>query len=689
MDASELGHESPGAVLDDPAAARERAGGELKYRASAGANGVAPMQRLMDERRAIGGKLAARVQRKADAGGGAGAVEIPEGGGAKLPNGVRAKMEPKLGADLSDVQVHTGGASAKAAAGIGARAFTVGSDVHFNSGEFAPGSKEGDRLLAHELTHVVQGKKSGIQRKQAPDAGGGGGGGGGGAAAHDSDAAHGAEHGGGEVSHPDEPAEKEADAVADGVTDQLHGGGKGAAGGKGKDKDKKKGGGAHALGAEAHAHDGGGHGAGGHGGGELVGHEAAHVVQQSAGVHGGGGGHGAQGGGHGAEGGGQAAAPAEKPAAISAKFVGVGRKIFRQEKGPAAPAASSKPAAPGAPGTGPSSTKATTPEETLNSPEFKEFEKRYSDLLTSLQMPADPAAAQKIWLDVVRTIQTTNPTFAAKENKLDPNDPRSRSDLTKAAIQKIITQFDPIIAQLTPLMEKFTKGKKIWAFWSGNAASSIAKANADVSLEKSSLGSLFDGINITGKWDTQMWAALSRAYATHAAKDAESKTYRGFVGKGSSAEQSIFNKIEQPQFASMLDQRVAANVKVTWYACAYDPADDEKQKPDTKCNVAGMGGVIGSGPDRAAMVAMAESVNAKREKVWNMTKKVVPPDQVDAALADAEKAAAQGAGAQAGAGGSSSSSSAPNSGGGAKPPASSSASANAGAAPPSTTPKKS
>jgi hypothetical protein len=249
------------------------------------------------------------------------------------------------------------------------------------------------------------------------------------------------------------------------------------------------------------------------------------------------------------------------------------------------------------------------------------------------------------------------------------------------------SQFDPIVAQLTPLMEKFTKGKKIWAFWSGNAASSVAKANAEVSLEKSALGSLFDGINITGKWDTQMWAALSRAYATHAAKDAESKTYRGFVGKGSAAEQSIFNKVEQPQFAQMLDQRVAATVKITWYAVAYDPADPERQKPDDKCNAAGMSGVIGSGPDRGSMVAVAESVNEKRAKLWEMTKKVVPPEKVDAALAEAEKAGAHGPGAGASAGGSSSSSSAPKSGDPAKPQTANSSTANVAAAPPSKTPK--
>ena len=90
---------------------------------------------------------------------------IPAGAGAALGGGVQMRMERTIGADLSGVRVHTGGDSAEAADSLGARAFTVGSDVHFGRGEFAPGSKEGDRLLAHELTHVVQGQKSGIQRK--------------------------------------------------------------------------------------------------------------------------------------------------------------------------------------------------------------------------------------------------------------------------------------------------------------------------------------------------------------------------------------------------------------------------------------------------------------------------------------------------------------------------------------------
>jgi hypothetical protein len=135
---------------------------------------------------------------------GTAAPKVPEAG-SPLPSDVRAKMEPQLKADLSSVKVGTSGESAAAAEQLGARAFTVGNEIHFNAGEFAPGTREGDRLIAHELTHAVQGQRSGVQRKEQPSA----------------DATQDA--GGVEVSQPGDPAEKEADAVGDHVAAKLHG----------------------------------------------------------------------------------------------------------------------------------------------------------------------------------------------------------------------------------------------------------------------------------------------------------------------------------------------------------------------------------------------------------------------------------------------------------------------------------
>jgi predicted chitinase len=82
-------------------------------------------------------------------------VQQRPGGGA-VPADLRARAEPVLGADLSGVKLHAGAESATAAASVGARAYTVGQDVHFGAGEYRPGSEAGDRLIAHELAHTVQ-----------------------------------------------------------------------------------------------------------------------------------------------------------------------------------------------------------------------------------------------------------------------------------------------------------------------------------------------------------------------------------------------------------------------------------------------------------------------------------------------------------------------------------------------------
>jgi hypothetical protein len=76
--------------------------------------------------------------------------------GEPLPDSARRAMDPVFGQDFSDVRIHTGGAAADSARSINASAYTVGRNVVFGAGKFAPGTSVGDRLLAHELTHVVQ-----------------------------------------------------------------------------------------------------------------------------------------------------------------------------------------------------------------------------------------------------------------------------------------------------------------------------------------------------------------------------------------------------------------------------------------------------------------------------------------------------------------------------------------------------
>jgi hypothetical protein len=82
--------------------------------------------------------------------------EVLRSPGRPLDTETRAFMEPRFGHDFSQVRVHTDAKAAQSAQAVNALAYTVGRNVVFGAGQYAPGTSEGWRLLAHELTHVVQ-----------------------------------------------------------------------------------------------------------------------------------------------------------------------------------------------------------------------------------------------------------------------------------------------------------------------------------------------------------------------------------------------------------------------------------------------------------------------------------------------------------------------------------------------------
>ncbi len=76
--------------------------------------------------------------------------------GQPLDTQTRAFMEPRFGYDFSRVRVHTDARAAESARAVNALAYTVGRNVVFSLGQYAPETRQGQRLMAHELTHVVQ-----------------------------------------------------------------------------------------------------------------------------------------------------------------------------------------------------------------------------------------------------------------------------------------------------------------------------------------------------------------------------------------------------------------------------------------------------------------------------------------------------------------------------------------------------
>ncbi|MCX6629085.1 MAG: DUF4157 domain-containing protein [Candidatus Solibacter sp.] len=94
------------------------------------------------------------------------AVECAKGAGRTLDGSILARMESAFGSEFRGVRVHTGPEAETLARGLNARAFTSGEDIFFRQGEYQPATGEGEKLLAHELAHVVQQKQGRVAAPQ-------------------------------------------------------------------------------------------------------------------------------------------------------------------------------------------------------------------------------------------------------------------------------------------------------------------------------------------------------------------------------------------------------------------------------------------------------------------------------------------------------------------------------------------
>ncbi|MEM6754573.1 MAG: DUF4157 domain-containing protein, partial [Cyanobacteria bacterium P01_C01_bin.38] len=113
------------------------------------------MKPILQRREAIGGGEASAEL--------SGEINRARGGGEPLEGGLQQSMGQAMGADFSGVRVHTDGHADRLNQSLSARAFTTGRDLFFKKGEYQPGSREGQRLIAHELTHVEQQNGSTVQ----------------------------------------------------------------------------------------------------------------------------------------------------------------------------------------------------------------------------------------------------------------------------------------------------------------------------------------------------------------------------------------------------------------------------------------------------------------------------------------------------------------------------------------------
>ena len=119
------------------------------------------------------------------------AIQQQRGSGGGLDSAIAQKAGQTMGQDFSDVTIHTDAQADRLSRQLGAEAFTTGCDVFFREGAYDPASSDGQRLIAHELTHVAQqgAAPPNVQGKLS-------------------------------VNDPDDPFEAQADSVADLVMNQ-------------------------------------------------------------------------------------------------------------------------------------------------------------------------------------------------------------------------------------------------------------------------------------------------------------------------------------------------------------------------------------------------------------------------------------------------------------------------------------
>jgi hypothetical protein len=83
-------------------------------------------------------------------------IKSQQGSGSRMDDKIQAKMESAFNADFSKVNIHDNAESSKLNASLGAEAFATGNDIFFREGRYNPESQQGQELLGHELTHVIQ-----------------------------------------------------------------------------------------------------------------------------------------------------------------------------------------------------------------------------------------------------------------------------------------------------------------------------------------------------------------------------------------------------------------------------------------------------------------------------------------------------------------------------------------------------
>jgi len=206
-------------------------------------------------------------------------------------------------------------------------------------------------------------------------------------------------------------------------------------------------------------------------------------------------------------------------------------------------------------------------------PGFALFKGRLSKLFADLDPDSsDKAEAQAeiVWRGVFEKQKSQQNDDTVPMTDRDAgwiNMEKLREDHVNQAANDVLSSFSVVEATVQKALNNQFSRANSFAFWSGPVAKDIVlnhEGAADVGLETSALGGLFDGININGKWDGALWAGLSHMYASAVVKIGKGKKVCVFCSPGASMS-NIYTAVEFPVLKKAFE---TGDIHILNYPCA-------------------------------------------------------------------------------------------------------------------------
>jgi len=277
--------------------------------------------------------------------------------------------------------------------------------------------------------------------------------------------------------------------------------------------------------------------------------------------------------------------------------------------------------------------------DTEGTDDYLSFVSNMNALGKTMGVPIDKTVTNEIWVKAMQilwktqdmtgmgTLQDKQAGTTKDKTASKPKDAREETptdqgarfnfDFASDTFQEVLQNDFKTLAGL--IMDNFKQtfeSKRIFGFWSKDPAMEVGKSSKALMLEDSALGKPFDGINLTGNWNMELWGAISHYYAEAVSKNIGQSNiqYWGFVGDGATGDvDNIYAKVEKVKFQAMgKEKNITAEAMesiILWHGCLSDINDQgEKIKatPHPGYNVMGLIGVLNVGSDRHKIASEVE-----------------------------------------------------------------------------------